>query len=195
MKPIRPLPILLAALVLAGPGAARAEVTSFTPGGFTVEQKVTLPGKPERIYDAITGDILPWWDHHFSKEPYAFFVEPWPGGGFYELFDAQGNGLRHASVIWAERGKRLRFEGPLGLAGNATIFVCTYDLVAKGDSTSVTLTATGAGKVEEGWPAGVDGVWRHFLYDGLKAYVESGKDAGRKPWTRQRSAALFKKNE
>ena len=61
--------------------------------------------------------------------------------------------------------------------------------------TSVTLTAAGAGKVEEGWAAGVDGVWRHFLYDGLKVYIEGGKDQGRKPWTAQRSAALFKKNE
>jgi hypothetical protein len=174
---------------------ARAEVTSFTPGGFTVTQKLMLPGKPERVYDAITGDILPWWDHHFSEKPLAFFIEPWPGGGFYELFGKHGNGVKHATVLWAERGKRLRFEGPLGLSGNATMFVCTYDLVAKGDSTEITLTAAGAGKVDEGWPGGIDGVWRHFLYEGLKPYVESGKDAGRKPWTRQRSAALFKKNE
>lgn len=175
--------------------AAHAEVKSTETGGFAITHVLTLPGTPESIYDTITGDLGPWWDHKFSKSPHAFFIEPWAGGGFYELFDADGNGVRHASVIWAERGKRLRFEGPLGLSGNGIVFVSTYDLSAVGDSTRIAFSASAAGKFDPSWPGVVDGVWKHFLFEALKPYVESGKNRGRTPWTRQRSAALLMKNE
>jgi hypothetical protein len=189
------LAVALGMVVAVAAVPARAQVTTFSPAGFTIVQKVTLPGSPERIYDAITGDVSPWWDHHFSEKPYAFYIEPWPGGGFYELFDRAGNGLKHATVIWAERGKRLRFEGPLGFAGRAMNFVCTYDLAAQGDSTVLTLTSNCGGQVEESLAPAVAGVTNHFLVEGLKPFVEGKKDAGRKPWTRQRSAALLTKKE
>ncbi|HEY6436282.1 MAG TPA: hypothetical protein VIY47_06805 [Ignavibacteriaceae bacterium] len=31
---------------------------------FTFEKEVILPGTPEVIFDAVTGDISGWWDHH-----------------------------------------------------------------------------------------------------------------------------------
>lgn len=174
------------AFLIACAGVASAAVKSESDGAFTIEHDLTLPGSPTRIFDAIPGDLTPWWDHTFSKQPKAFYIEPWPGGGFYEIFDDAGNGVRHAVVTWAERGKRLRFEGPFGLAGNALTLVSTYDLEARGDSTHLRFTASGAGRLDEGWPKIIDSVWHHFLFEGLKPYIESGRDRGRKPWPRAR---------
>jgi len=145
-------------------------------GVFSFEQQLTLPGSPNYIYDHITGDISGWWDHSFSDKPYKFYIEPKPGGGFYELFDDKGNGVKHATVIYANRGEMLRFEGPLGLSGMAINLVCTYKFEPKGaDSTILHLSVHGAGEVPAGTPAIVESVWHHFLFDRFKPYIEQMK--------------------
>jgi hypothetical protein len=145
-------------------------------GGFSIKHQLTLPGTPEVIYDAITGDISGWWDHSFSEKPEKFYIDPKPDGGFYEIFDESGDGVKHATVIYADRGKLLRFEGPLGLSGFAIYTVTTYEFESTGsDSTLLKFTLNAAGQMEEGWPELVDKVWRHFLFEQFKPYVESGK--------------------
>ena len=178
--------LLLALLVAVAPTAAHAVIAPLPSGGFKITQVVMVPGSPERVYDAATGDIAPWWDHTFHDKPLHLYIEPWAGGGFFETWNEQGEGVRHAAVTWAERGKRLRFEGPLGLAGNAITLVTTWDFAAKGDSTELTCTANLAGAVPPGLEKAVDGVWAHFLGGGLKPYVESGRDRDKKPWPRQK---------
>jgi hypothetical protein len=164
----------IAVFLSAGTGAA--EVHEVPTGAFVVEHSVTLPGDPATIYDAITGDISGWWDHSFSKKPQRFFIEAKPGGGFWEYFDDRGNGVRHATVIYADRGKLLRFKGPLGLSGNAITCVTTYSFTPVGsDSTQLDVTAHCAGEYQDTWPAVVDGVWRHFIIERFKPYVEAGK--------------------
>lgn len=140
-----------------------------------MKRALTLTGTPEDVFDAITGDVSGWWDHSFSEHPYKFTIEPRPGGGFWEIFDEEGNGVRHAVVTAADRGKLLRFVGPLGLAGNAIEMVHTYEFKAvEGGKTELTLTVRASGQVEEGWPAVVDGVWHHFLVECFQPYFESG---------------------
>ena len=53
---------------------------------FSFEKEVILPGDPEIIFDAVTGDISLWWDHSFSDNPKKLYLEPKPGGGFWEIF-------------------------------------------------------------------------------------------------------------
>ena len=143
---------------------------------FSFEKEVTLPGSPEIIYDAVTGDISGWWDHSMSENPKEFFIEPIPGGGFYEIFDDEGNGVLHATVIYADRGKLLRFDGPLGLSGRAIQQVTTYQFEPVGaDSTLFKVSVHGAGEVEEGLPAIVESVWEHFIFEQLKPYILAGK--------------------
>jgi uncharacterized protein YndB with AHSA1/START domain len=167
---------LVVAALVACSGLAGAETKEGRCGAFTVTQSVTLPGSPETIYDAVTGDISGWWDHAFSEKPKRFFIEAKPGGGFWELFDDAGNGVRHATVIYADRGKLLRFEGPLGLSGNAVTFVTTYAFAtAAGDSTRLDVTAHCAGEYQDAWPAAVDQVWHHFIVERFKPYFEAGK--------------------
>ena len=142
---------------------------------FSFEQQLTLPGTTTQIYDAITGDISGWWDHSFSEKPYKLYIEAIPGGGFYEIFNAGGDGVKHATVILSDRGKMLRFDGPLGLSGKAIQMVTTYEFSAAGaDSTTLKLSVHAAGEVEDGLPAIVESVWKHFLFERFKLYIESG---------------------
>ncbi len=142
---------------------------------FSFEKQLTLPGTTTQIYDAITGDISGWWDHSFSEKPYKLYIDAIPGGGFYEIFNAGGDGVKHATVIYSDRGKMLRFEGPLGLSGRAIQMVTTYEFSAAGsDSTTLKLSVHAAGEVEEGLPAIVESVWEHFLFERFKPFIESG---------------------
>lgn len=166
--------------VAALPASVRAETGPLKTGGFTVEHTLTLPGAPEAIYDAISGDISPWWDHTFSGDPARFYIEAKPGGGFMEIMKGGRGGVRHATVIYADRGKALRFEGPLGLSGYAIQMVHTYTFEAVGpDSTRLSLSVHAAGEIQDGWAEAVDRTWHHFLFDRFKPYVESGRAGGR----------------
>jgi hypothetical protein len=143
---------------------------------FSFDKEVTLPGTPEQIFDAATGDISGWWDHSFSGNPKKFYIEPKPGGGFYEIFDDKGNGVLHATVIYSQRPKMIRFDGPLGLSGRAVQIVTTYEFSESGnDSTLMKVSVHGSGEMEEGMPSIVENVWEHFIYDRFKPYIEAGK--------------------
>ena len=168
----------IASLCVIGAGFASpglAEHRSMPTAAFVSEHEVTLPGAPEVIYDAITGDVSGWWDHSFSKDPHKFYLEAKPGGGFYEIFDAAGNGVKHATVIYADRGKLLRFEGPLGLSGRAVTLVTTYTFEAVGpDSTRLRVEVHGAGELDASLEGLVDQVWHHFIIERFKPWVEFG---------------------
>jgi uncharacterized protein YndB with AHSA1/START domain len=146
-------------------------------GAFSFIKEIKLPGSPEEIFEAATGDISGWWDHSFSENPVGFYIEPIPGGGFWEFFDEEGNGVLHATVIAADRGKLLRFDGPLGLAGTAIQLVITYTFEASGgDSTFMKIYVHGAGEVDDSTPVIVEKVWEHFIFERFKPYVETGEN-------------------
>lgn len=171
-------PAILSALLLAGCSIG-VNTTREAPAPapvFSFEKSLTLPGTPDVIFDAITGDISEWWDHSFSDHPHKLYIEPKPGGGFWEIFDDKGNGVRHATVIYADRGKLLRFEGPLGLSGKAIVLVCTYAFEPKGaDETTLRLSVHGAGEFDPDTPTLVENVWHHFLFERFEPFVREGK--------------------
>jgi len=143
---------------------------------FIFNKEITLPGTPEQIFDAATGDISGWWDHSFSDNPKKFFIEAKPGGGFWEIFDDEGNGVLHATVIYSKRPEMIRFDGPLGLSGRAVQIVITYEFSEAGkDSTLMKLSVHGSCEIEEGMPTIVENVWQHFIFERFKTYVEAGK--------------------
>lgn len=168
---------VLSVVLAAQAGAEHRELPT---GGFEVTHELVLPGTPVEIYDAITGDISAWWDHSVSEHPFKLYIEPRPGGAFWEIFDAEGDGVKHAEVTLAQRGKRLRFEGPLGLGGHAIRMVHTYEFeaAAPGDEgakrTRFVLTVRAWGETGADWPRTVDSVWHHFLFERFRPYVESG---------------------
>lgn len=178
---------LVLILFAMGRGQARSEVKAATGGGFGIEQELMLAASPEEVFDAATGDISAWWDHSFSGHPKKLYIEPKPGGGFYEIFDDAGNGVLHATVIYAQRGKMLRFVGPLGLSGKAIDCVTTWEFsplaatdagaggAAAPAGTRLKLTVEISGEVDEATAKIVDAVWHHFLGERLKGYIESGE--------------------
>jgi hypothetical protein len=176
------MPALLALAAWIVLSDARADVTPAAGTGFVVKQSVILPCTPVAAFDAFTGDVTPWWDHSFSNPPHRMYIEPKPGGGFIELFDAEGNGALHATVITVQRGKLLRFEGPLGLAGRAVVktTTCTFDSVGA-DSCRVAVEAHISGEVDDQTASVIDGVWRHFLIERFAPYVRSGADRSKQP--------------
>jgi hypothetical protein len=151
------------------PAAAAAQGAAY--GAFAFHDTVTVPGAPEAAFDRFV-DVNAWWDHKFSAAPARFYLEPKAGGGFWELFDDRGNGVRHAEVIYVQRPGILRIEGPLGLSGHAIQLVATLRFTAQADSTVVALEVHGAGQVHEGWPELVRSVWHHFLAERYKPYSE-----------------------
>lgn len=148
-------------------------------GAFVVEQSVTVPGAPAEVFAAITGDLLPWWDHHVFATPRRLYLEPRVGGCFCEVADGAGNGVRHAVVTVVDRPKTLRYEGPLGLTGLAVSAVTTYSLEPRGDSTVVKVEFHAAGEVPPGLDQAVNGVWRHFLVERFKPWYERTRGRGR----------------
>lgn len=151
------------------------EVKQSAGSVFVIEQDLVLPASPEAVYDAVTGDITPWWDHSFSAKPKKLYIDARPGGGFYEIFDDSGDGAWHATVIYAQRGKRLTFNGPLGLSGRAMDVVTTYNLKPDPAGTRFHLTVAIAGQIDEATAKIIDDVWHHFLFERFKPYIESGE--------------------
>lgn len=165
---------VLLALVLTCGFSAWAEVKPTAVGSYSIELEEVLPASPEAVYDAATGDVSGWWDHSFSGHPAKLFIEAKPGGRFYEIFNDSGDGALHATVTYAERGKKLRFVGPLGLAGSALDLVTTWDFKPEGSGTRMHLTCNVAGQISADTAKILDQVWQHFIAERLKGYIESG---------------------
>lgn len=157
---------------IGGDDSSRLEEIEF--GGFAFELEAVLPGDPGTIYDAVTGEISDWWDHTFSESPQSLFIEAEPGGQFIEVFNDEGDGVIHATVIYADRGVLLRFAGPLGLSGRATQIVTSYEFEAEGDSTRLKVSVHASGEIEEGWAEGVEGAWNHFIFERFVPHVKTG---------------------
>lgn len=174
----------LLVLMLLAAHASFAELTTNPQGGFTSTHVTTLPGSPDEIFDAMTGDILPWWDHHFSENPKSLRIEPWVGGRFIEEFDDEGNGALHATVILCNRPNMIRFDGPLGLTGKALTHVVTYEFTPQQDSTQVKVTVQLSGAIDTEWATIVDGVWKHFVIEAFQPYVLAGRHKDKPRLTR-----------
>jgi hypothetical protein len=171
---IRTIVIALCAMIIVLPAAAQEGPSGATYGTFAFSDTLRFVGTPEDVYDGITGDITGWWDHSFSQKPYRMYIEPKPGGGFYEIFSPAGDGVLHATVTAAQRGVLLRFVGPLGLAGHAIDMVTSWSFSAAGpDSTALVLSVHAAGEVRDGLDATVRAVWKHFLVERFTPYWTS----------------------
>jgi uncharacterized protein YndB with AHSA1/START domain len=170
---MRRLALVLPLLVLLAAPAPAAEPVPTGAFAFTIE--TVVPGSPREVFDAATGDISGWWDHTMSSAPLSLTIDPRPGGLFLETYDAKGNGVRHAVVTAADRGKLLRMEGPLGLAGHALLLVTTWTFTeAEEGFTRFAVEVHGSGEVHAGWDVVIESTWLHFLVDRFKAYMEGG---------------------
>jgi len=190
MTPPRPralaptLPLATFVLGVAAPltlTLLRDDPQALTPAGFALEQAVVVDATPEEAWEAFTGDVSGWWDHSFSGDPHRLTIEPRPGGGFVEVFDASGDGALHATVTMAKRAEELQFRGPLGFAKEGLNLQMAHRVrfEAVEGGTRVSVAVRGIGEVPEGSPPIVQRVWRHFLEERFKPYVEGTLGQGR----------------
>ena len=168
------VPLFAVIVLICVPSRLQSETKELKTGAFQVQQELVLPASPTEVYDAATGDISGWWDHSFSEHPKKLYIEAKPGGGFYEIFDDAGNGALHATVIYADRGKKIRFTGPLGLSGQAITLVTTYEFLPDPAGTKMRVTCDVSGEISDGEDKIVDAVWHHFIFERFKPYIESG---------------------
>ncbi len=140
-------------------------------GAFVFSDSVQIQLRPEEAFQKFL-EVDAWWDHRVSDNPSGFYIDARPGGGFYEIFDETGDGVRHATVIFVRTGERLRLRGPLGMSGYALDMVYDLHFREVESGTLVLLEVRGAGELEEGWARTVQQVWHHFLAERFKPYSE-----------------------
>jgi hypothetical protein len=179
---------LLLLLVLLAPAIARAEVRTIETGGFGLDRNVTVAGTPVQVYDMITGDLRPWWDHTFSEHPKAFLHRALAGRRLH----------RARSTTRAMASSTPRCCGPSAASACASRPARPHRQRGR---VRLHLRPRGAGsrqhedplhrelrgKVEKGWAEGVDQVWGHFLEERLRAYAGTPAARSRKPWPRPKS--------
>ncbi|MFN8179676.1 MAG: SRPBCC domain-containing protein [bacterium] len=166
--------MLVAAGCLALATCAWSEPKEFTVRAVTIEKDVVVAAAPLPAWNAFTGDVSPWWDHHFMEKPYKLVIDRKPGGGFWELFDKEGHGVKHAEVIVADPGKLLRLRGPLGFSGKAVDLVQSFEFTADPKGTKIHFTLNALGQLDDEGIAALDRVWDHFLQR-YQEYVAAGK--------------------
>jgi len=163
--------------LLAGGFVTAADAADPPPtGSFAFSFAVDLPGPPDAMYDALTGDVSGWWDHSMSGAPLALVIEPRPGGRFLETFDDSGDGVVHATVTYAKRGEKLQMVGPLGLAGRAIHMVTTWELAPlDGERSRLAVTVHASGEIHPGWDTVVEATWHHFIDERFVPWVTAGQ--------------------
>jgi len=141
--------------------------------GFKIEKEVQVSLNPVAAFDAFTGDITAWWDHHFSEKPARIMIEPKPGGHFLELFDDAGNGVSHGMITWSERGKKLVIRGWLGPFHSTTgTLVHTFSFVPRDSGTQIRASIAMLGEFDAKTAEAVERVWDHFLLERFKPHAE-----------------------
>jgi uncharacterized protein YndB with AHSA1/START domain len=120
----------------------RAELVESSPNSFLVKTVVTIAAPPATVYDTLVNHLGQWWHagHTFSGDSKNYTVDARPGGCWCERLP-NGGGVEHATVVYADPGKKLRFSGALGpMQEFALTGTLTWDFVEKGGATETTLT-------------------------------------------------------
>ena len=136
--------VLTIALLLV-PSAA-AKVVSQSATGFIVTQEADVAVAPQAAYDAFV-KIGQWWNdaHTFSGAAKNISIEPKAGGCWCEALP-NGGSVRHMTVVHADPGAMLVFNGglgPLQFMGVAGSMKVTFKAQDKGTHVSVTYAVGG----------------------------------------------------
>jgi uncharacterized protein YndB with AHSA1/START domain len=172
--------LALCLVIVAGLAAAtRAEVVDSAPGGFTNKFSFEVSAVPTMAYQAVVR-VGAWWspDHTYSGSAANMTIDPRPGGCFCEKL-ANGGGVQHMTVLFADPGKMLRLSGGLGpIQTMAASAVMEWTFAeAPGGKTKVVMTYRVGGYTPGGFAAmaaGVDGVLAQQI-DRLKRFIETGR--------------------
>lgn len=126
--------------------AAHAKVHSQSATGFMVTHEADVVVAPQAAYDAFV-KIGRWWNdaHSFSGTARNISIEPKAGGCWCEALP-NGGSVRHMTVVHANPGAMLVFNGglgPLQFMGVAGSMKVTFKTQGKGTHVSVTYAVGG----------------------------------------------------
>ncbi len=96
------------------------------------------------------------------------------GGSFTERW-GDNEGAVWGTVLYLERGIKLRLNGVLGMTTLPVNSLYTYELEDDDGGTLLKLTHDCYGRLEEEWADKHDAGWQMLLDTYLRAYVEEGK--------------------
>jgi uncharacterized protein YndB with AHSA1/START domain len=137
---------LLALAVLAA-SPAHAAVLDSSASGFTVENIVVVPVKPEVAWDGLVNHVDAWWpkSHSWWGKDGTFTIDPRAGGCFCETAGARS--ALHMTVGFVDAPGKLRLLGGLGpLQGMGLSGAMDFTLTpADGGGTKITLRYVAGG--------------------------------------------------
>lgn len=150
----------------------------FAFGTLSIELEVHVNAAPERVFDALTGDVSAWWGRPYvhSERARAVHVEPKVGGRCWEDWGG-GEGALYATVTKVERPRLLRLDGPFGMSGLCHSVV-TYSLEAAAAGTLVKVSHSAAGEIDEEARRDYTMGWEDLLRTRFPAFVERGEKLG-----------------
>ena len=134
--------LLRSALLFAGVAAspAYAEIKDAKPAGFTIENSVWVPARPQAAYAALVNDVGRWWpaDHTWWGDASKLSISDKAGGCFCEIDGARQ--AWHMTVTFTDPGKLMRMSGGLGpLQGMGLHGALEWRFAAEDDGTRITL--------------------------------------------------------
>jgi len=141
-----------------------------------ITQLVEMDASPERVFTALTENVARWWSHvtYETQGRPALQLEPHAGGRFFE--HSAKNERLYALVTRIDPPNKLTLQGAMGMSG-CVFGTVAFELEARGKGTSLKMSHVVMGQVDDEQVAMYRGGWGSLLTDGLKPYVEHGKEA------------------
>lgn len=143
----------------------------------SIAHELEIGAPPERVFEALTKNIASWWSHvtyDCAGKP-DLRLEAAAGGRLYET--SGPNQRLYALVTRYEPCAKLWLEGAMGMEG-CVLGTITFELEPKGEhSTSLAMLHSVVGQLADETVAMYRGGWSTLLDDGLKEFVESGKES------------------
>jgi uncharacterized protein YndB with AHSA1/START domain len=158
-------------------GAAHAELEDASAGGFVSAHQAVVAAGSERVWQALTGEVSRWWhpDHTYGGDSGKLSIDARAQGCFCEQIP--GGSVSHLTVVFADKGRRLRMIGGLGpLQGEAVSGVMNWELKEADGLTEVKMTYAVGGYRPgglEAWAPPVDQV-NGIQFQRLIRYIETG---------------------
>jgi DNA-binding transcriptional ArsR family regulator/uncharacterized protein YndB with AHSA1/START domain len=144
-----------------------------------IEQEIGLAAPPARVFEALLGDISPWWGRPYvqnHERVQSITIEPRLGGRFLEQW-SDGEGAIWATVTTLRRNERLILTGSMAMGG-AVHGTMRFDLLAREDATILEFSHHAMGEVTEEMRQSYGVGWKDLLGHRLKTWVEQDQRLG-----------------
>jgi DNA-binding transcriptional ArsR family regulator/uncharacterized protein YndB with AHSA1/START domain len=142
---------------------------------FEIEQETIINAPRVQVFKALTEKVESWWEFRLAPEgkSSSLTLDPVPGGHFLEKWDDNA-GAVWGSVYYVNAPEEIRIQGHLGMQG-AVNSAYTYRLIEEDGITTIQLSHTASGVIEEEWENSHRKGWEYLLGTLLKKYVEENE--------------------